>query len=91
MNLEQILGRAQEIEVAIINMTAQLNALHGHKAEMAHWIQKLQSPAPDANETQVESPVEAVVEQRLLMACTYFKWIVLQIRRASHFPNTIRK
>ncbi len=43
-------------------MTAQLNALHGHKAEMAHWIQKLQSPAPDANETQVEQPVEPVVE-----------------------------
>lgn len=62
MNLEQLLGRAQEIEVAIINMTAQLNALHGHKAEMSHWIQRLQSPCADANETQVESPVEPVVE-----------------------------
>jgi hypothetical protein len=62
MNLEQLLARAQEIETAIVNMAAQLNALHGHKAETLHWIQRAQEAAPVANETQVEQPGEAVVE-----------------------------
>ncbi len=62
MNLEELLARAQEIESAILNMTAQLNALHGHKTELTHWLSKLQSPCADANETQVEQPVEPVVE-----------------------------
>ena len=55
MNLETMLQRAQEIETAIVNMAGQLNALHGHKAETAHWIKQLQ-------EAQVEStPVEVPV------------------------------
>jgi hypothetical protein len=63
MNLEQMLARAQEIENAIINMTSQLNALHGHKTEVAHWITQLQAPQePAANETQVESSSEPVIE-----------------------------
>lgn len=62
MNLEQLLTRAQEIETAILNMTAQLNALHGHKTEITHWISELQKPTAGANETQVESSVEPVVE-----------------------------
>lgn len=53
-----MLARAEEIETAILNMSAQLNALHGHKAETAHWIHKLQSHAPEGNETQVEPVVE---------------------------------
>lgn len=62
MNLELLLTRAQEIESAILNMTAQLNALHGHKTEVTHWISELQKPAPEANETQVETPPETVVQ-----------------------------
>lgn len=62
MDLQTLLARAQEIEGAIVNMTAQLSALHGHKAETAHWIQKIQHPEPAADETQVEQPVEPVVE-----------------------------
>lgn len=63
MNLEQLLGRAQEIETAIIQAGAQLNALHGHKAETAHWIQKLQHPEAEvASEPTVEPQVEPVVQ-----------------------------
>lgn len=58
MDLKGMLARAEEIETAILNMSAQLNALHGHKAETAHWIHKLQSHAPEGNETQVEPVVE---------------------------------
>lgn len=56
MNLEILLARAQEIETAILNMTSQLNALHGHKAETAHWIEQLKCQS-DAN--QVEIPVDS--------------------------------
>lgn len=59
MNLELLLTRAQEIEAAIFNAAAQLNALHGHKAETSHWIQILQAPT---DETQVEKPEEPVVQ-----------------------------
>ncbi len=62
MNLQTLLARAQEIEAAIIQTTAQLSALHGHKTEVAHWIQKIQHPEPVIDETQVENPVELVVE-----------------------------
>ncbi len=63
MNLEQLLARSQEIENAIINMTTQLNALHGHKTEVAHWITQLKAPQePAANETQVECSSDPVVE-----------------------------
>lgn len=58
MNLMTLLARAEEIAATIINITAQLNALHGHKAETAHWIQQLQAK-DDA--TQVEMPDESVV------------------------------
>lgn len=61
MNLEQLLVRSQEIETAIINASAQLNALHGHKAETAHWIQKLQHPEV-ASEPTVEPLAEAMVQ-----------------------------
>ncbi len=62
MNLEQLLARAQEIETAILNITSQLNALHGHKAETLHWIQRVQEGAPVENTPQVEPPQEPVVE-----------------------------
>lgn len=61
MNLEQLLARAQEIESAIMNATAQLAALQGHKAETAHWIQKVQH-SDSADETQVEQLAEPVAE-----------------------------
>ncbi len=61
MNLEKLLTRAQEIETAILNITAQLNALHGHKTELSHWISQFQSPTKEVNETQVEFVVEPVV------------------------------
>lgn len=54
MNLEMLLARAQEIESAIVNMASQLNALHGHKAETAHWIERLKAAEI---ENQVEVPV----------------------------------
>lgn len=62
MNLEKLLERAQEIESAIVSMTAQLSALHGHKTEVAHWITQLQSESSEPNEPQVEEPVEPVVQ-----------------------------
>lgn len=62
MNLEQLQTRAQEIDGAILNMTAQLNALHGHKTEVTHWIAQLQSPAPEANETMVEPVADPMVQ-----------------------------
>lgn len=59
MQLENLLSRAQEIEQAIINATNQLTALAGHKQELAHWIQQ---HLLKQDETQVEVPVEAVVD-----------------------------
>lgn len=59
MNLIALLARAEEIAATIVNLTAQLNALHGHKAETQHWIQQLQAKE---NETQVEPAPEPVVE-----------------------------
>ena len=59
MNLEQLVARAAEIGAAIVNMTAQLNALHGHKTEVEHWIKQHQDKE---NEPQVEQPAEPVVE-----------------------------
>lgn len=47
MTIETLLGRIQEIEHAILNMTAQLHALHGQKAEATHWMQSLSAPVPD--------------------------------------------
>ncbi len=62
MNLELLLARAEEIENAILQATNQLNALYGHKAETAHWIQKAKEATPEPTETPVEVPVEPVVE-----------------------------
>jgi hypothetical protein len=62
MNLEQLLARAQEIDAAILNTTSQLNALHGHKAETMHWIQRAQDAVQEASTTQVEHVAETVVE-----------------------------
>lgn len=62
MNLEQLLARASEIETAIVNAAAQLNALHGHKVEVQHWISQHQAPAQEGSETQVEHSAEPVVE-----------------------------
>jgi len=59
MNLEILLHRAQEIETAILNMTGQLNVLHGHKAETAHWVEKLKAAE---DETKVDSLPEVPVE-----------------------------
>lgn len=61
MNLEILLARALEIETAITNMTAQLQALHGHKAETSHWIEQIKAAAP-VNETQVEVMADPVLE-----------------------------
>lgn len=55
MNVQNLVDRIQEIDTAIINMTAQLNALQGHKAETSHWLKTLQTPEPSESETQVES------------------------------------
>ncbi len=62
MNLEELQGRHKEIEVAIINMTAQLNHLHGHKTEVAYWISQLHAASPESTETQVECCQEPVLE-----------------------------
>lgn len=62
MNLEQLLARIAEIAAAIINMTNQLNALHGHKAEAEHWVSQLKAADEPKSETQVETPAEPVVE-----------------------------
>lgn len=56
MNLETLQARQQEIDTAIVNTTAQLNMLHGHKTETLHWISQLQS---QKDETLVE-PCEVV-------------------------------
>lgn len=62
MNLETLLTRAQEIETAIVNTTNQLNSLFGHKNETQYWITQLQSPSHEANEPQVESHLEPIVQ-----------------------------
>jgi len=62
MNMEILKGRLKEIEIAITNTSAQLNALQGHKTEVTYWIQQLQESSPEANETVVDIPVEPVVE-----------------------------
>lgn len=56
MNLEMLLNRIKEIDAAIVNVTNQLNALHGHKAETAHWVEQMQSKS-DAN--AAELPVDS--------------------------------
>jgi len=61
MNLEQLLNRAKEIEDAIVNMTTQLHALHGHKAETAHWISQMKE-AEEKSATQVEEQSDPVVQ-----------------------------
>jgi aconitase B len=50
MNLEKVLERIHEIEDSIAKGMAQLHTLHGHKAEMQHWLQKLQEPVTEVNE-----------------------------------------
>jgi len=62
MNLEILLARTQEIEVAITNASAQLNALHGHKAETEHWIQKLRAEVAEDNQAPIECEGEIVLE-----------------------------
>lgn len=61
MNLEKLLSRSQEIDNAILNMTAQLNALHGHKTELTHWISEAKNACSNSSETQVESEIEPMV------------------------------
>lgn len=62
MNLDKLLERAKEIEVAIVNTSAQLNALQGHKTEVTHWIQSMQEAPKVEDSTEVENPVPPVVE-----------------------------
>lgn len=64
MNLEVLLARAEEIEKAIMQMTSQLNALHGHKAETQHWIDQLRSKQDESTpvEPAVANPDELPVE-----------------------------
>ena len=54
MKLEVLEARLQEIELAIVNTSNQLNALNGHKAEAQHWLDELKKAA---EETKVEEPV----------------------------------
>ena len=57
MNLEALLKRADEIEAAIVNMSNQYQALLGHKAEVAYWIEQLRAEKPLVAD-EVELPVE---------------------------------
>lgn len=61
MNLEILQARAREIDTAITNSSAQLNALQGHKAEVAHWIIQEEAELAKANETQVELTPEPML------------------------------
>jgi hypothetical protein len=61
MNLEIFKSRLQEIDAAIVNVSNQLNALQGHKAEVAHWISQFEEQSKAINENQVEAPAEPVV------------------------------
>ena len=62
MDLTVLAVRLQEIETAIVTTSNQLNALYGHKTEVMHWMQQLQSPKPEDNATQVESEVDCCEE-----------------------------
>lgn len=63
MNLEILTARAQEIDNAIATTVNQMNALQGHKAEIAHWISQLPAVCDESEVDQPavnpdESPVE---------------------------------
>jgi hypothetical protein len=63
MDLEILKGRLKEIENAIIQMSNQLNALNGHKAEAEYWINQLNLKSHEAVLDKAvvnsdESPVE---------------------------------
>lgn len=62
MNREQCVTRVAELDVAIINVTAQLNALHGHKAETMYWLNQLPAPVSAETEMQVESDCAVVLD-----------------------------
>lgn len=62
MDLEQLQARSKEIDDAIVNMSAQLNALHGHKTEVSHWIQQLQNSEQVLTEAQVEPLCEPMLQ-----------------------------
>lgn len=63
MNLEQLFSRIKEIEIAITNATAQLNAAHGHKSEVEHWIKTLQNAEKNLPEVEsVDLTNEAVLD-----------------------------
>ena len=50
MNLDVLLARIVEIDVAIANTTNQLNILYGHKNETQHWVNQIrtgEAPAPE--------------------------------------------
>lgn len=61
MNVEILGARVQELDNAILNVTAQLNALHGHKAETTHWLQQLNSQGAHMDANQIESSIEIAV------------------------------
>ena len=56
MEIDELTVRQEEIKAAIRNMTAQLSILHGHEAEIQHWLKKLKEKQP------VEDKEEVVVE-----------------------------
>lgn len=60
MDLDKLLARIQEIDKAIVNMTNQLNALYGHKAETDYWISRIKASSDDVD--NVEKSDEPVVE-----------------------------
>ena len=63
MNLEIMLKRAEEIEAAIVNAAGQLNALNGHKAEVAHWIEQFKAAVEEPKgKDEVDSGKKAPVK-----------------------------
>lgn len=62
MNLQNLLERIKEIDTAIVNTTAQLNALQGHKAETSHWISMIQAPVRAEDVIPIDSSESPVIE-----------------------------
>lgn len=62
MDLAGLLGRKGDLEASLKNIEQSFHIVTGHLAEVNYQIGELTKPCPEANETQVERPVEPVVE-----------------------------
>lgn len=62
MDLQSLMSRKGDLEASLKNIEQSFHIVTGHLAEVNYQISELTKPCPEANETQVESPVEAVVE-----------------------------